>query len=208
MSKCCMCGDELGDLNELASTCQLCSHLAFLGLPYKYMKATKSLYTNGLQKCFDRKQSFYIHGTVGTGKTWLMSALMREHVKSTMQEFGTVEKAICYTDNALFVSFPWLILEIKNSNDFKTETNEMKLLDKYCNVRALFLDDIGTENMTKSARSTLFMLIERRNTMRGVMVITSNLNLGQLAKQHDERVASRIAEMCTIIKLSGVDRRI
>lgn len=207
--KCSICGlDFVNPGLKERELCNLCHHLASSGMPYKYLKATKALYKNGLLKCFDTNNSLYIYGNIGTGKTWLMSALMRDHAYSTLKCYGEAQTPV-YKEDSLFVSFPELVLEIKASMDKGSSTTESRIMDKYGNVKHLFFDDIGAEKTTDYMMSILFVLIERRNTIRnGRTIITSNLSLNQLAKQHGERIASRISEMCRVIKISGTDRRI
>lgn len=207
MIRCPACEKEYETLCY-GDVCHLCYDLVKLGLPYKYLKATKDLYKGRLMKCFVGNDSLYIHGNIGTGKTWLMAAIMREHVLSTKKSYGKRGIEI-YTIDAQFVSFPELTFQIRASMDKGSSHTESSIMDKYGNSGALFFDDIGAEKTTDYMRSALFVLMERRNTRKNCRtIITSNLSLNQLAGQHGERVASRISEMCRIIKLSGSDRRI
>lgn len=208
MGKCCICNEEFdSEEQNIKGPCPLCHHLASLGLPHKYMKATKVLYDGVLLKCFDKKDSLYIYGNVGTGKTWLMSALMREHVRDTRRHYGEHGES-CFSDDIRFISFLDFTFGLRASMDRSSSDTESKILNRYGNPRALFFDDIGASDTKDYMRSALLALIEKRNTLYNVRtVITSNWSLNQLAKHHGERIASRIAEMCTIIKLTGVDRR-
>lgn len=209
MSKCPVCKTEVEDIDhEIENMCEICHFLLRRGLPYKYLASTKALYKGRLLKCFGGHENLYIHGNIGTGKTWLMAALMREHIESTLVLYGEHEVK-CYDESSPFVSFPELTFQIRASMDRGSSESESRIMDKYGDARALFFDDIGAEKTTDYMRSALFVLIERRNTRHNSRtIITSNLNLNQLAKQHGERIASRIAEMCRVIKVSGPDRRI
>lgn len=76
---------------------------------------------------------------------------------------------------------------------------------------ALVLEDLGVGKDTDFSVATLYELINGRyqNNPTG-LVVTSNLALGELAeKLGDDRVASRLAQMCRVVSLRGVpDRRI
>ena len=216
--KCEVCGIEFPDgINPNGcrpyTMCILCMHLQGLGLPFKYTSASIADYKNGLSKWFESKNSLFIHGGVGTGKTWLMSALMRENIVSSAYHYKgnnfEGEERITYKSDYLFVSFPEIAMRIRASMNARTSETESTIVEKYGTIRNLFLDDIGAEKSSEYMQSILFMLIEMRNTGRNRRtVITSNLSLNMLAQQHGERVASRITEMCEVVKLSGSDRRL
>jgi DNA replication protein DnaC len=205
--KCEACGIEFADrINpnglQPATMCFLCEHLLYSGLPFKYLAANESNYDQSMQKWFRAKGGLFIHGAVGTGKTWLMSALMRNAAAASEKSYG-------YERNSLFISFPEMAMRIRSSMNAKTSETEASIIKKYGEIPYLFLDDIGAEKSSEYMQSVMFMLMEKRNTGRNRRtVITSNLSLNMLAQQHGERVASRIAEMCEIIKLSGTDRRL
>lgn len=209
--KCEACGKEFPDWIRSAGMvkakiCILCSFILDNGMPYMYLRSDESDYDNDLQKWFQTNNSLFIHGGVGTGKTWLMSALMR---KSIIENAYHYDGKVLYKNDSLFVSFPEIAMKIRASMNSKTSETEDTIVNKYGKIKNLFLDDIGAEKSSEYMQSILFMLIEMRNTGRDQRtVITSNLNLNMLAQQHGERVASRIAEMCDVVKLSGSDRRL
>lgn len=206
MRSCVICGEEIpDDPTNSDEWCQLCRFLSSRGLPQHYLRAKKADFDNARQKLFEGRESLFIHGKVGTGKTWLASALMREQARISMKTFG--DEAM-YTDDCGFVSLPELTMMIRDSMDKSSSDTEAKILARYSKPRTLFLDDIGAELTSNYSRTSLFVLIERRNTTMGNRtVITSNLSLAELDKEHGTRIASRISEMCRAVKMTGVDRR-
>jgi DNA replication protein DnaC len=208
MKTCVVCGAEMPELAPSQdSWCRLCRHLAHQGLPPRYLEAKKSDFSGKRAKLFDSQDSLFIYGKVGTGKTWLAAALMREQAILSRRSMGN-RGTFMYSDDALFISLPELAIKIRASMDRSSPTSEEKLISMYSKAKALFFDDIGAEQTSDYIRSVLFVLIERRNTMwGGRTVITSNLNLNELAKEHGVRIASRIQEMCRVIQMTGEDRR-
>ena len=71
----------------------------------------------------------------------------------------------------------------------------------------LVLDDAGLEKVTDYARHSLLHLVDECYSRRVVLVITSNVDL-QALNQIDERIASRIAEMCDRLRFDEADYRV
>lgn len=73
----------------------------------------------------------------------------------------------------------------------------------------LVLDDMGVERPTDFVLESLYLLIDRwhRNRKTG-LIITSNKNLDELSQRLDDRLCSRIADMCDVVEITGNDRRI
>lgn len=114
----------------------------------------------------------------GTGKTHLAVATMRNLLWSG------------FTD-VLFVSSPYLFLEIKNS--FNGDESESKVINKYCNVKFLIIDDIGVEKVSEWAMQIWYMIIDRRYSEMMPTIYTSNLSIGDVAESLGKRIASRLS---------------
>ena len=74
--------------------------------------------------------------------------------------------------------------------------------------KILFLDDLGAEKLTDFVRQITYFILNEREQNELTTVITSNFSLKQLDEQIDQRISSRIAGMCEILKFTGDDRRI
>lgn len=138
------------------------------------------------------KQSgnLYIWGPRGTGKTHLATALVRR------KDYGLMVK-------------PQNMLRLMRDR-FYDSKREADGIDFFVNHRLLCIDDLGTEPLTPHTRSLLYEVIDGRwlNKKQGLL-ITSNYSPDELAAQLEaDRIASRIAGMCRIIRLGGNDRRI
>ena len=89
------------------------------------------------------------------------------------------------------------------------EESAYDFLDKNAHYPGyLIIDDIGAEKLTDFVRQTTYYLINEREMNELPLIITSNYGLEQLAEQIDDRIASRIAGMCEIVKFKGEDKRI
>ncbi|MDE7072474.1 MAG: hypothetical protein K2O66_03800 [Bacteroidales bacterium] len=79
-------------------------------------------------------------------------------------------------------------------------------LKKYFSGDMLF-DDFGAENISShfgSKADVMGEIIQSRYERKGKTFITTNLNYEQIQKNYGERVASRLAEMCSWVDV-GID---
>ena len=131
-----------------------------------------------------------ITGPCGTGKTHIAVAILH----------AILEKGY----PGLFVTVPDLLAEIRKSFNNDGESKKIK---EIMTARFLVLDDLGAEKTTDWVQEQLYMIINHRYEYELPTVITSNLNIGQLAQKIGERSASRLLEMCYGVKLNGEDYR-
>ena len=66
----------------------------------------------------------------------------------------------------------------------------------------------GSEKITEWVLETFYLLINKKYNERIPLVITSNFKLMNLATQLNDRIVSRIVEMCDVVELTGEDRRL
>lgn len=140
------------------------------------------------------KKGIYIHGEIGSGKS---------HIAWAIKKQVTGPRVV-------FWNVPDLMQEIRNDMD-RTAYDKMRPEEKLTENSTRFLlilDDIGAEKATEFVAEKLYRIINHRYNEMIPTVFTSNLTLGELAEQIGERCASRIAEMCEIINLTGGDRRL
>jgi DNA replication protein DnaC len=76
------------------------------------------------------------------------------------------------------------------------------------NKEVLFLDDLGAEKASDWVKEQLYIVLnERYNWCRPTM-FTTNLRMKEIAEHYGERFASRLVEMCEVIKIEAPDRRL
>ncbi len=151
-----------------------------------------------LVKYFDEDKSAFIHGANGVGKTTFTIALCNIYHNKRGNEY-------------LYVSWPDYIDKVK---DFQ---NKPASLGKVKNAKALIIDDLGNENITKFSRDgILFSIINYRLERKLQTFIISNYSPEELCQRYmlernDSKVVttlhSKIMGLCHPIQFNGVNYR-
>lgn len=161
----------------------------------KYEEVPKPI-IEAFEKMHETRKGIYIHGAVGSGKTHIAYALKKQWDERAPR-------------GAIFWNTTELIREIKMDFDrdaYSKRRPEERIMEE--DRTLLFLDDLGAERMTDFVQETFYVIINHRYNKMVPVVITSNLSIDELAERVGDRTASRIAEMCEIINLTGDDRRV
>lgn len=153
-----------------------------------------------------KNNSTFICGSVGTGKTHLLSAIVLAS-KETKNEFNSDGKIIEDTNLPILVNFSDLLFKLKGAYGNFKET-EYSILERIIWSPLVCLDDIGTSKPTEWNIEILYAIINGRYQNGKRTHIASNFSRSKIADIFDERIASRITEMCIGIKLGGKDRRL
>lgn len=178
------------------------------GVPKRYLSARLEDFKPELRS---RAGSVFLTGLRGVGKTHYAVALLRDyllnaeprgHVKNPFYGHGFG------LPDAAFITAPELLLAIRDSFRDNSERTEKEIIDQYADSDCLILDDLGAEKTSKYSLQTLYTLLDRRYREERQTVITSDLSLDALAKKLDDRIASRIAGLCKVLTLRGLDKRV
>lgn len=140
---------------------------------------------------------WYLHGAVGRGKTYLASAICRHQASRGR--------------SARFLSSARLLELIKQTFESSpTDVREQAQysLTRYADADVVVLDDLGAEHGTEWAESELTKWVDGFYERDAALVVTSNLDFGQLTARLGQRIASRIAGMTQPLVLGGPDRRL
>jgi DNA replication protein DnaC len=86
--------------------------------------------------------------------------------------------------------------------------NPKEIIDgMLCDANFIVLDDLGTERNNDTARIALLYLVNEIYAKRKRLIVTSNLGLKDIQK-FEPRIASRLAEVCSLIELRTDDYRL
>lgn len=171
---------------------------AACGIPKRYLLSpTGGTIARDAQTVADEVlagRGYYLCGTQGTGKTAVAMTAARMLIDAGKRV--RVEIA------------PKLMERIRDR-----ESGTMELADKLARVDVLVLDDLGKESPTAYACERLFDVINDRYNAMLPVIATSNYTRSELAKRLTEgdvgrSIASRLAEMTTLMRFDGTDRRL
>lgn len=147
-------------------------------------------------------KGLYLSGSFGSGKTYILSALLNELSKLNY--------------SCIIVYFPELLRSIKesfNSDDYNERINEIKKCD------LLLLDDIGAETTTPWNRDEILgTILQYRMDNKKATFFTSNLNIKELenhfiTSNKDEevikarRIIERVKYLTDELELIGKNKR-
>lgn len=141
----------------------------------------------------------YLWGDKGTGKTHLTGCMANNLIKQYKQ--------------VLYTNFFEISKSIRST--FKGNGNEADIINKIANVDFLFIDDLGTEKVTKDGEDNwlqekIFEIINKRYNNMKPTIFTSNYSLQELVQDRGmlDKTVDRILELSTaIIKIEGKSNR-
>jgi DNA replication protein DnaC len=157
----------------------------------------------------DQGLGLIFSGGTGRGKTHLAVAVLRE-------------LAEVHSARGQFWDYHELMREIRSSYDPGTAITEYSLLEPIIELDVLLLDDLGAWKVTDWMTDTLFYILNRRFLARRPTLITTNyydqefrrpdadgnaMRREQSVDSLDDRLRSRLLEMCVKVRLDGPDRR-
>lgn len=150
----------------------------------KALKAAKSFVGNCQRSSHGLGLLFT--GPVGSGKTYLAAAIANELIDFNLK--------------VLFLVVPDLLDELRAT--YKSDLNELDLLDTARTIPILILDDLGAHNYTDWTRNRLYSIINYRLNEQLPTVITSNLSLDEMEDYIGLRTTSRIIQTSRIFRLT------
>ncbi|MCW2601838.1 MAG: hypothetical protein JWM02_3667 [Frankiales bacterium] len=159
-------------------------------------------------------QSLYLAGGIGTGKTHAAFEIVRRLREADVvfhphgnSENGWIHEqgghqAPAHAEHTEAWRATTLLDALRPGAD-----NARRTVDTCQRAGLLLLDDLGAEKPSDWTQERLYELIDERYIQQRPVIVTSNVPPRALAEWVGERTASRLAEMCTVIPLTGADRR-
>lgn len=141
----------------------------------------------------ESSQSLLFYGGTGVGKTYLSNCIAKDLLDSG-------HSVIYFTAFDLF--------ELFRNNTFQRDRESSSDYQNVFNCDLLIIDDLGTEMSNSFTTSQLFLCLNERILRRKSTVISTNLEIGEIADVYSERTFSRIFSHYELIHLCGTDIRI
>ena len=165
----------------------------------RYQHATLDAVNTGndIRMALRARMGVAMYGDRGTGKTYALVAAFVH-----LAEMGM---------DALLVSEADLYDQLRR--DMEREPWEERMVDRYLNVEALLIDDLGKANVTAWTASAFFNVIDTRYRRGLVTCITSNFWGDDLAAAIDRQgnqgraIVDRLGEMCGVLAFTGESLR-
>ena len=136
-------------------------------------------------------RSIFMYGKTGLGKTHLSLA-----IADTVLKKG---------HSVIYDSVINILAKIEEENFSYNHKREM--LNLVLKTDLLIMDDLGTEHGTTFYDSTVYNIINTRLNYHKPVIISTNLDIGEIRERYDERITSRITTQYDVIEFCGKDIR-
>ena len=151
-------------------------------------------YIDDLDTMIADGRGLWLEGDVGTGKTTLAMLVSK--------------KAIEAGHSVAIYSLPRLLARIRRTYDGDaSELSYLEFFRRLTSVDLLHIDDLGAEKRSDWVLEQLYAIVDERYASNRSMIVTTNMEVGDLEEQIGKRTVSRLAEICDTLPLFGHDRR-
>lgn len=147
-------------------------------------------YANDFAEQRKRGKGLLFLGTVGTGKTFY---------------------ACCIANAVIDAGYSAIVTNFAEiANDLQATFDKGSVHNRLLRADLIVLDDLAAERDTSFMQEVVFQVVEELSGAGKPMILTSNLSPQEFlhpAELSRSRVFSRVAEVCTIVSVTGTDRR-
>lgn len=157
--------------------------------PREYMEASVDFLKSYCDNFNKNSGSFFFTGGTGLGKTHLSLAVMNKVTEKGYSVFyGSADNIIKQMEKERFG---------RSNGDIEEEIE---------NADLLIIDDLGTEFRTAFSETAVYQIINNAILNSKLMIISSNLSIGELEERYGQRVVSRLNSF-EVINFIGTDIR-
>jgi len=151
-------------------------------------------FTRGIEDNVRDGRGLWFHGDPGTGKTLLAMLISKAALESGL--------------SVDIYSVPHLLATIQETYEQSAERSYMEFFRHLSEVDLLHLDDLGAQRRTDWVLEQLYSIVNERWQQERSIVVTTDVELGELREQVGRRTVSRIFGICgDPIPLMGPDMR-
>ena len=152
-------------------------------------------YADGLEANLAAGRGLWLTGDVGTGKTSLAMLVSKLALEAA--------------HSVAIYSLPRLLARIRRTYDADVhEQSYLEFFERLTSVDLLHVDDLGAEKTSDWVFEQLYAIVNERYEAERAMVVTTNLDQGELEQQIGVRTVSRLVEICgDPLPLFGQDLR-
>ena len=140
-------------------------------------------------------RGFYFQGKTGSGKTHVACAILNNLILTR-----GIEGRYCHITQDLFIP----IKEVYDGNSTRTAS---QIEREYQETPILIIDDLGVQKDTLWALEILYNLIDTRYSKERTTIITSNKAMDYWEGIFENRIYSRLVEMCEEKNFESPDYR-
>jgi DNA replication protein DnaC len=137
------------------------------------------------------EQGVLLLGPPGRGKSHLMALTGRHWVGAGL--------------TVAFQTMSGLLALLRRGYDEDLFDERLQFLSSKVDI--LMLDDLGAEKNSAWGEEKLYMIIDTRLNSKRPLFVTTNLTESELEERYHPRIASRLKEMCSWVKVGGPDWR-
>jgi DNA replication protein DnaC len=153
-------------------------------------------YLDDLEENLAQGRGVWFFGDAGTGKTTLAMLVSKTALKAG--------------SSVAIYSLPKLLARIRRTYESESGGDSyLSFFERLTSVDLLHIDDLGAEKRSDWVLEQLYALVNERYEAQRSILVTTNLDEGELKEQIGRRTVSRLVEMCgsCMIPMHGDDRR-
>ena len=150
-------------------------------------------------------KGFALGGGVGSGKTFIVAALVNQFCELWLKKVTDYEKSEAVAGRLKakapirFISHIELLESLKSNSE---------LITKYKKAKIFVIDDLGAARNTEWAEERLFEIIDFRYNEELPTIFTTNLTSEELKEKISNRIYDRLLEMCDFVGVTAPSQRL